>query len=207
MSHINANRDRIIEFIHKFKDGEGYSPSVREIATTLSLSVSTVQHHISHLEKKGLITKGKLKFRSLEFAEESSPLMGLVPALGVISAGQPLGVFDDESTVSEHIHVPPELSKGHLNTFALRVVGNSMVDAMISDGDIIIMEKPNGVKNGDVVAVWIKSRQETTLKKIYFENSGQVRLQPCNPYMMPLFFGADDIEVQGKLIGVMRSCV
>ncbi len=80
-----------------------------------------------------------------------------------------------------------------------------MVDAMIADGDIVVMEHACEVKNGDVVAVWIKTQQETTLKKIYFENGGKVRLQPCNPYMVPLYYPAGDIEIQGRIVGVVRN--
>ena len=79
-----------------------------------------------------------------------------------------------------------------------------MVDAMIADGDIVIMEQPVGLSNGDVVAVWLKNEQEVTLKKIYVEGE-QVRLQPCNPYMMPIYHDASNVEVQGRVVGVLRT--
>ena len=97
----------------------------------------------------------------------------------------------------------PKLAHGKKNVYALRVRGNSMVDAMIADGDIVIMEPVKRVNNGDVVAAWLKNEQEITLKKIHFEG-GQVRLQPCNPYMMPIYHKADNVEIQGRVIAVIR---
>jgi repressor LexA len=93
--------------------------------------------------------------------------------------------------------------KGKKRVYALRVRGNSMVDAMIADGDIVLMDPVKKVNNGDVVAAWLKSEQEITLKKIHFEG-GQVRLQPCNPYMMPIYHKADNVEIQGRVIAVIR---
>ena len=96
------------------------------------------------------------------------------------------------------------MTRGRRGVYALQVRGNSMVDAMIADGDIVILEQACDIKNGDVAAVWLKNEQEVTLKKVYFEG-GQVRLQPCNPFMMPFYHPAVNVEVQGKLIGVIRS--
>ena len=81
-----------------------------------------------------------------------------------------------------------------------------MIDAMIDDGDTVIMERIAKPKNGDLVAVWLKNEEETTLKKIYFEKNGKVRLQPCNPYMAPMYFPGENVEVQGKVVGVIRNC-
>jgi repressor LexA len=101
------------------------------------------------------------------------------------------------------IEIPGEIMRGKKDLYALQVRGNSMVDSMITDRDIVIMEETNNVKNGDVVACWIRNEQEVTLKKIYYENE-KVRLQPCNPYMVPMYHDAGNVQVQGRVIAVLR---
>lgn len=196
-------RDEILAFVRSFKQREGYSPTVREIASHCAVkSPSVVQYHLNCLEREGRISRGREKFRAISVVTE--PETDAVPLLGRIAAGHPVPVPDAESLGSaERVAIPLEITKGKRNVFALEVKGNSMVDAMIGDGDIVVMEQVYEVSSGDVVAVWLKNEQEVTLKKIYFENE-QVRLQPCNPYMMPIYHKADNVEVQGKVIAVIR---
>jgi repressor LexA len=167
--------------------------------------VSVVQYHIEQLEHAGLITRDKGKSRSISPVLEAESAQG-VPLLGVIAAGQPIGIPDAETLdkAADRIEISPHITAGKSNVYALQVRGNSMVDAMIGDGDIVIMHHNYDIKNGDVVAAWLKNEQEITLKKIYFEGD-RVRLQPCNPYMMPIYQPATNVEVQGKVIGVMRT--
>jgi repressor LexA len=94
--------------------------------------------------------------------------------------------------------------RGKKDVYALLVRGNSMVDAMIGDGDTVIMEKADDIKNGDVVACWLEKEQEVTLKKIYFEDE-KLRLQPCNPYMLPMYHEKGNVQVQGRLVAVLRT--
>jgi repressor LexA len=128
-----------------------------------------------------------------------------VPLLGVIAAGHPISVPSQTvQEATEHVAVPADMIRGNTSAYALRVKGNSMVDAMIADEDIVIMEQSTNVNNGDVVAVWLKNEQEVTLKKIYVEGD-RIRLQPCNPYMMPIYHDAANVEVQGRVMGVLRT--
>jgi repressor LexA len=202
MTRQSATREKILLFIRRFRETHGYSPTVREVAQNCAISSpSVVQHHLNALEREGAITRGKEKFRAIRVEEDAVT----VPLLGRIAAGHPLPVPTTETlSTAERIGVPPEITRGRRGVYALRVQGNSMVDAMIGDGDIVVMERTCEIKNGDVVAAWLKKEQEVTLKKIYFEKNREVRLQPCNPYMVPLYQPAENIEIQGKVIGVIR---
>jgi repressor LexA len=206
MIRTSRTRDNILAFIQKFKEGKNYAPTVREIAEHCGIkSTSVVQYHLNKLEGTGLIKREKEKFRSISIPAETTQFVE-IPILGTISAGRPLWVpsADRWSALTERtVGVSTEITKGKKHLFALEVKGNSMVDAMIADSDIVIMEQTTDIKNGDVAACWLKNEQEVTLKKIYYEN-GRVRLQPCNPYMMPLYYDASNVEVQGKLVAVIR---
>lgn len=200
----NQTRENIVGFISRFKEDKGYAPTVKEIAEQCGISsLSVVQYHLDHLEGAGIIKRDRNKARSISI--EKMPQEHLIPLLGIIAAGHPIGVPDAETwnTATEWIEAPV-VSRGAKNIYALRVRGNSMVDALIADGDIAIMQQTHDIRNGDVVACWLKDQQEVTLKKIYFEGDN-VRLQPCNPYMMPIYAKAENVEVQGKLIGTMRT--
>ncbi|HVN22873.1 MAG TPA: transcriptional repressor LexA [Syntrophorhabdales bacterium] len=204
----SQTRARVLQFIRRFREKKGYAPTVREIAEGCKISSpSVVQYHLDSLEQEGLISRAREKFRSINLAKEKNAEEGQteIPLLGVIAAGHPVWVppADTWDTAGEHIAVSAQMVQGKKNIYALRVRGNSMVDAMIADGDIVIMEPAKRVSNGDVVAAWLKNEQEITLKKIHFEG-GQVRLQPCNPYMMPIYHKADNVEIQGKVIAVIR---
>lgn len=178
---------------------------MREIAEGCGISSpSVVNYHLNALEGAGLLNRQKDKFRSISITNEALPSIE-VPLLGVIAAGHPIEVpAETRQTATERVVVPAEMARGNKSAYALRVKGNSMVDAMIADGDIVIMEQPVNVNNGDVVAVWLKNEQEVTLKKIYVEGE-QVRLQPCNPFMMPIYHHASNVQVQGRVVAVLRT--
>jgi repressor LexA len=207
MPRTTHTRDDILEFLKTFKQENGYSPSVREVADHCGIgSPSVVQYHLNRLEEAGLIRKSKDTSRSVEIVGETKET-ALVPLLGVIAAGQPIWVpsADKRSAEAQRmIAVPAEVMRGKKELFALQVRGNSMVDAMIADGDIVVMEEAGDVKNGDVVACWLEREQEVTLKKIYFENE-KVRLQPCNPYMVPMYHDTENVRVQGRVVAVLRT--
>jgi repressor LexA len=214
----SETREKILRFIRLFREKKGYAPTVREIAEGCKISSpSVVQYHLGFLEQEGRISRSREKFRSINLTqpeEQPQSQEGLnekqvdVPVLGVIAAGHPVWVppADTWETASERIAVSAPLIRGKRNIFALRVRGNSMIDAMIADGDIVLMEPVKKVNNGDVVAAWLKSEQEITLKKIHFEGR-RIRLQPCNPYMMPIYQKAENVEIQGRVIAVIRSHV
>jgi len=201
----SRTRERILAFISAFKKEKGYAPTVKEIAESCNItSVSVVQYHLDHLEQAGAIRRERKKSRSISPVGESRQAND-IPLLGVIAAGHPIGIPDANTwdRVTSRIEVPTYITEGRQGVYALQVRGNSMVDAMIGDGDIVIMLQTYDIKNGDVAAVWLKNDQEVTLKKVYFEGD-RVRLQPCNPFMIPLYQPAGNVEIQGKLIGVLR---
>jgi repressor LexA len=206
MPRSSAARENILAFIRVFRGKNGYSPTVREIGQNCGIrSSSNVQYHLDQLEKEGLVTRGKEKFRSLNIIGEERESV-TVPLLGTIAAGQPIWVpsMDRWNAEAERmVELPREIVRGRKNVYALQVKGNSMVDAMIADLDTVIMEQAEDIRNGDVVACWLEKEQEVTLKKIFFEN-GKVRLQPCNPYMPPLYYDAENVKVQGRVIAVLR---
>jgi len=200
-------RENILEFIRTFRRDNGYSPSVREVASHLGIkSPSVVQYHLEQLLEAGLITKDKIRSRSIGVVGDEEGL-AQVPLLGVIAAGQPIDVpsVDQQNAGDQRmIDVPRDIMRKGRQLFALQVRGNSMVDAMIADSDIVIMEQADSVNNGDVAACWLEKEQEVTLKKIYYERDNKIRLQPCNPYMLPMFHDAENVRVQGRVIAVIR---
>ncbi len=206
MTKRAETREKILEFIGSFRESHGYAPTVREIAAACGVaSTSVVQYHLVNLEKAGLIAKEKDRFRSIRLTGETRE-QAAVPLLGTIAAGHPIWVpsVDRWSVEAERtVDVPPAMIQGRRDVYALEVRGNSMVDAMIADGDIVVMEQPREIRNGDVAACWLKAEQEVTLKKVYYED-GRVRLQPCNPYMMPFYHDAGNVVIQGRFIGVIR---
>lgn len=206
MGKTSPTRDAILAFIQKFRSEKNYAPTVREIAGYCGItSTSVVQYHLNRLEEAGQIMRERDKFRSITVPSETGHLIE-VPVLGTIAAGQPIWVPSAERRVGvteRTVEVSAALVKGRKDVFALEVKGNSMIDAMIADSDIVIMEPAVDVRNGDVAACWLKNEQEVTLKKIYYENE-RVRLQPCNPYMEPLYYDASNVETQGRVIAVIR---
>jgi len=208
MPRKTDTRENILDFIKAFRRENGYSPSVREVARHCGIkSPSVVQYHLDQLEQTGLITRERDRSRSVGIVGEEGDVPQ-VPLLGVIAAGQPIGVPSVDRWSSEAqrmIDVPREVLKGRKDLFALEVRGNSMVDAMIADSDIVVMEQAGGdVRNGDVVACWLEKEQEVTLKKVYFEKD-RVRLQPCTPYMLPLYHDAANVRIQGRVVAVIRT--
>jgi repressor LexA len=206
MPRKTNTRESILEFIRTFRRDNGYSPSVREVARHCGIkSPSVVQYHLDQLQQTGFITKDKDRSRSVGVVGETLQAAE-VPLLGVIAAGQPIGVpsVDKWSSEAERmIDVPREIMRGRKDLFALQVRGNSMVDAMIADSDIVVMEQADIIKNGDVAACWLENEQEVTLKKVFIEKD-RVRLQPCNPYMLPMYHDAANVRFQGRVVAVLR---
>lgn len=127
-----------------------------------------------------------------------------VPIVGLIAAGEPIPVPDTGTSVpNEGLEVSEELVRGKQDIYALRVKGNSMLDALIGDGDIVLMDYGNSVENGDMVAVWLKEEQEVTLKR-FFPEPNRIRLEPANSQMKPIYTTPDNVEIQGKVVAVIR---
>lgn len=206
MPRKTDTRENILDFIRTFRRDNGYSPSVREVARHCGIkSPSVVQYHLEQLQQAGFITKDKDRSRSVGVVGEAQEA-AQIPLLGAIAAGQPIWVpsVDKWSSEAERlIDVPREVMRGKKDLFALQVRGNSMVDAMIADSDIVVMEQVDTIKNGDVAACWLENEQEVTLKKVFFEKD-KVRLQPCNPYMLPMYHDAANVRFQGRVVAVIR---
>jgi len=207
MKTVSDVQKRILDFITSFIDGNGYSPSVREIAKGCRINSSTVaQYHLNRLEDKGYIRRNRDVSRSVVLLKKRLGYLS-VPLLGTIAAGNPIPVPDDDKWVQvpdEVLEIPEDIISGRKNVYALRVKGTSMIDSFIDDGDIVLMQYVNVADDGSMVAAWIKDKQEVTLKKIYRERD-RIRLQPANSQMKPIYCNEDDLEVQGKVVGVIRK--
>ncbi len=201
---LNTTRENILQFIHGFIDERGYSPTVRDILKGCQISsTAVVQYHLDVLEKEGRIHRDPEIFRSIRLYQKKNTVN--VPILGTIAAGTPIPVpnSDNWAQATETLELPKDMV-GDKQVFALRVKGQSMIDALIDDGDIVLMETANSAENGEMVAVWLKDREEVTLKKIYIE-SDRVLLKPANQTLKPIQQNPDNVEIQGKVIGVIRK--
>jgi repressor LexA len=201
----NDTRERILNFIREYSDAHGYSPTVRDILKGCNISsTAVVQHHLDVLERDGRIQRDPEVFRSIRLPGYKG-LMS-VPLLGTIAAGKPIPVPSAETwtaTAQDTIEVPSEITGGK-NVFALRVKGKSMIDAFIDDGDIVLFSPVSSVNNGEMVAVWLKNEKEVTLKRFYAQ-SGKIVLKPANQTMKPITQEPENVEIQGKVIGVIRK--
>jgi len=201
----SQTRQRILKFLHDFVDDRGYAPTVRDILRGCSLSsTAVVQHHLNVLEREGYIHRDPEVFRSIQLLDRKNTIR--VPLLGSIAAGEPIPVPSSETWTSEAVEVlqlTEELTQGK-EVYALKVNGLSMMDALIDDGDIVLMEPANTAEDGDVVAAWLKDKQEVTLKR-FFQETGRICLQPANSQLKPLYVNPEDIEIQGRVIGVIRK--
>lgn len=206
---LTARQRRILEFIDSFAEEKGYAPSIRDIVKGCSISsTSVVDYNLRILGREGHLRRDAEVSRGIVRIGKSAPDKIRVPVLGQIAAGQPIPVpgADTWNTLdsAEMLEVTRDLTQGRHEVYALRVKGTSMIDALINDGDIVLMESTQVATNGDTVAVWLKEQQEVTLKKIYQEGE-QIRLQPANSQMQPIYTRADNVEIQGRILGVIRQ--
>jgi repressor LexA len=211
MKKMSEKQRRIIAFIDRFFKDRGYPPTIRDIQSGCGISsTSVVDYNLRILQERGYITRHADVSRGIRLLNRPAAPDAImaVPVIGVIAAGEPIPVPApdtwDVAAVSETMEVPTELTRGRGNVYALRVKGLSMVDALINDGDIVLMQPVNAVENGEMAAVWLKAEKEATLKKVYAE-SGRIRLQPANSQMQPLYTDPDNVEVQGRVIAVVRQ--
>lgn len=207
MGMLSNRRQKILDFIIEFSDRHGYTPTYDEIKIGCGInSVSSVQHHIGALEQEGWILRNPKISRGLQLAKRAAETVE-VPLLGTIAAGVPIPVPNSDTWAAmpkERMTLPADLLQGRPQVFALRVKGTSMIDALIDEGDLVVMEPAPVAENGETVAVWLKEEQEVTLKKFYRE-PGRIRLQPANPQLKPIFTSPDNVEIQGRLLAVIRK--
>jgi len=208
---LTDRQQAILDFIRSFSVTTKYPPTIREIGKSVGISsTSVVNYNLNVLEKQGLIARDKTISRGIKLVQDALDTLPIetvrIPVLGRIAAGEPMPVPGSDFAIlgDDVIEITRELLPlDNKNVFALQVRGNSMVDAMIGDGDIVVMQQRQKADNGDLVAVWLKDREETTLKRFFLEK-GKVRLQPANPTMQPIFADPKNVEVQGKVVLVIR---
>jgi repressor LexA len=207
LSKISLRQQRMLDFIQNFIETHGYPPAVRDIQHGCDISsTSVVDYNLRILQQRGILNRAPDVARGIRLV--SKPLMtDGIPVLGYISAGSPLPIPNEEiwtqSEALEIIDVPNHLRNQFKDLYALRVKGVSMIDALIDDGDVVVVCPPSDVRDGDMVVVWLKLEKEATLKRIYREGR-RVRLQPANSQMNSILTNADNVEVQGKVTAVLR---
>jgi repressor LexA len=207
---LSTKQRRILDYIHHFWLEKGYPPSVRDIVSGCGFSSTSVaDYNLKILERNGCIHRHREISRGIEMPERSATRQKLfIPIIGQISAGKPIPVPDDDTwgdtTFTDTIEVTRDLVRGREGVYALKVKGLSMTDALITDGDIVLMQSVKTVENGEMAAVWLNKEREATLKKFYAE-SGRIRLQPANSQMKPLFVEPDNAEIQGRVIAIIRQ--
>ena len=202
---LTGRQQEIWSFLVEYVDRHGYPPTVREIGEAVGLaSPSTVHAHLANLERAGLLRRDPTKPRALELVGREKPAEAAVvelpklPLLGQIAAGGPLLA---EQNVEDQIAVPETLR----GDFVLRVKGESMIEAGILDGDLVVVKRAQDARNGDIVVALAgddESADEATVKTFYREN-GRVRLQPENASLEPIY--AEHVQILGKVVGVFRT--
>ncbi|MCK6470847.1 MAG: transcriptional repressor LexA [Planctomycetes bacterium] len=197
---LTARQRRILDWVRAFADRNGMPPTVREIGSAFKITPRSVFDYLKVLERKGCLKRGRLGARSLTFSSQplrTCPNCVSVPVVGRIAAGQPLEAIEDASAA---VTAGQELSKGGA-VFALQVTGDSMVEAGILDGDIVLVRKQETADDGDIVVALLED--EATLKYLYREGK-QIRLQPANSRLHPIYVDADKLRIQGKVVSVQR---
>ena len=209
MKGLSPKQQGILNFMREFIDKHDYPPSIRDIQVGCDVSsTSVVDYNLKALERLGYIRRDREVSRAIELLDRGARRTRLrtVPVVGLIAAGQPIPVPAPESFATQEfedsVEVTEEMTRGRDNVFALRVKGTSMIDALVNDGDLVLMEPASAAENGDMVAVWLKDEGEVTLKKIFYEGD-QVRLQPANSTMKPIFTEAKNVEIQGKVLATV----
>lgn len=229
---LGKRHEKIMHFLVNFQEQKGFSPSIRDIGESIGVkSTSLVDYYLNQLEEMGYIKRDKHISRSICIQKTLDVTGGIkekitsglqhagnaindilsIPVLGRIVASQPIPMpasdlpfFDQESSIEIARSLLPAREKAD-ELFALEVQGDSMIDAMVNDGDMVIMRRAQQANNGDMVAVWLDDRDETTLKYFYKEPN-RIRLQPANPNMGPIYIDkAENLRIMGKVVMVIRQ--
>ncbi len=210
MRALSTRQQQIVDFIGCFWDTEGLPPTIRDIVRGCNLSSTSVaDYNLNVLEREGYIRRRREVSRGIDLAGRSPARRAVVevPVIGQVAAGSPIPVPTpdvwDTTAAADTLTVARDLTRGREEVYALKVRGTSMVDALVNDGDIVLMENVRQVENGQMAAVWLKAEREATLKRFYAEGE-RVRLQPANRQMGPIYADSDNVEVQGRVIAVLR---
>jgi repressor LexA len=226
---LSKRQQNILDFTQEYMSEHGRPPTIREIGRAVGISsTSVVNYNLAKLEEKGFLDRDpdvsrglRLKDRvratgtgvahsadgALRDVRSAVERLVRIPLAGNIVASRPVEVgndgfatYDEDDAIELSTAMLPDRAEG---LFALRVSGDSMIDAMVNDGDIVIMRQQNEARNGDMVAVWL--RGDTTTLKYFYQENGRIRLQPANPTMQPIYVNPGEVQVQGKVMMVLRQ--
>lgn len=211
MKELSDRQRKILQFIEDFIEEHDYPPTVRDIQYGCGLSsTSVVKYNLDRLSEAGLLTRDSEVSRGLAIPGGRQAARGpetvAVPLMGTIAAGLPFPLPQTDSWTDEgieQIDLPQAVVGRGKGVYALRVKGDSMIDALIGDGDLVIMEATNRVRDGQMAAVRLVQEEETTLKHFFMEGN-RVRLQPANSQMEPIYASADNVEVMSRVLAVWR---
>ncbi|MES0343343.1 MAG: transcriptional repressor LexA [Anaerolineales bacterium] len=212
---LTDRQRRILDYIQDFTTDNGYPPSIRQIGASVGISsTSVVNYNLNRLVEEGFLDRDKNVSRGIRLTDKLLRATGnlgdviRVPMVGRIFASEPVHLPSTDSPMfgaDEAIEITRDMLSSTDDVFALEVKGDSMIDAMVSDGDIVVMKRDYHWSNGDMVAVWLRDLEETTLKYIYHEGNS-IRLQPANPTMDSIIIqDPKHLEVQGKVMLVVRQ--
>jgi repressor LexA len=199
--YMTRRQKEILDFLSRHIERKGYAPTIEETADHFGLhSLATVHKHLTNLQKKGLLKRDWNRSRALELVPTEVTVRAVeLPLLGRVAAGSPIEAI----SASETIFVPEDMV-GRRETYVLQVKGDSMIEEQIRDGDYVIVENRRAARDGEMVIALLDG-ENVTLKKMYREGGGKVRLQPANARLKPVFVDQDRLRIQGVVIGVLRK--
>jgi repressor LexA len=199
--HLTRRQKEILDFLAEHIEQRGYAPTIEEIGDHFGLSsLATVHKHLTNLQRKGLIKRAWNRSRALELVPSEVTVRAVeLPLLGRVAAGTPIEAI----STTETIYVPEDMV-GRGETYCLQVKGDSMIDEQIRDGDFVIVENRQQARDGETVVALLEG-DVVTLKKLYREPKGMVRLQPANAALEPIHVAGETVRIQGVVIGVLRK--
>jgi repressor LexA len=209
---LSDRQRRIMLFIREYLEAHNYPPTIREIGQAVGISsTSVVKYNLERLVEKGLIERSGEVSRGLRLKDGPSlvphlPGIIAIPKLGVISAGSPIAAYgqQEDPFSGETLVLPQDLVPGSGELYTLQVKGDSMIDALVYDGDWVVIQHRTTAQPREMIVAWLKDREETTLK-YYYPEGPQVRLQPANPAYEPIYVPAEQLEIQGKVVAIVRQ--
>jgi repressor LexA len=199
--HLTRRQKEIYDFVARHIERKGYAPTIEEIGAHFGLrSLATVHKHLTNLQEKGLLKRAWNRSRALELVRTEVKVEAIeVPLLGRVAAGAPIEAVE----ATETIYVPQDMV-GRRRTYVLQVKGDSMIEEQIRDGDYVIVEDRETARDGEMV-IALLGGENVTLKKLFRERGGKIRLQPANSRLQPFVVNAEDVRIQGVVIGVLRK--
>jgi repressor LexA len=212
--NLSDRQVRMLAFIRSYLEEHAYPPTIREIGKAVGIpSTSVVKYNLERLQEKGFIERSGEVSRGLRLKDmpnhpphANGDGIVEVKKLGIISAGQPIASYgqQEDPYAGETLTLTADLVPDPSNVYTLQVKGDSMIDALVNDGDWVVIKHQNTAKPHDMIVAWIRDKEETTLK-YYYPEGERVRLQPANPKYDPIYVRADQLEIQGKVIAVVRQ--